>query len=70
MSRHTTYSTIQGETWDQIALKVYGRETAMHHLIAANPAHRLTLFFASGVELVVPGIPEEREIDIPRWKER
>lgn len=70
MSKHTLYTTIQGETWDQIAMKMYGRETAMHHLIAANHEHRLTLFFAAGVELVVPSIPEEREVDIPRWKER
>lgn len=70
MSKPTIYTTIQGETWDQIALKVYGRETAMHHLIAANPAQRLTLFFEAGVELAVPAIAEEREIEIPRWKER
>lgn len=70
MSKPTIYTTVQGETWDQIALKLYGRETAMHHLIAANPAHRLTLFFEAGVVLAVPAIAAEREIGIPRWKER
>lgn len=66
----STYSTIQGETWDQIALKVYGREVALHHLIAANPAHRNTLFFKSGVMLQVPEIEVDRNVDIPKWKER
>lgn len=65
-----TYTTIQGETWDQIALKVYGREVALYHLIQANPAHTDTLIFEAGVALLVPEIPVDRIVEVPQWKER
>lgn len=63
------YKTIQGETWDQVAKKVYGREVLFHHLVAANPAHKDTLIFSSGVELVVPFIEPQRVVEVPRWKQ-
>ena len=63
-----TYTTIQGETWDQVALKLYGRETAMGLLIAANPAHRRTVFFQAGVVLLAPEIEQPRELSPPHWR--
>ena len=62
------YTAIQGETWDQIAVKLYRRETAMNSLIAANPQHRYTLFFMGGVVLKVPDVAPLREYAPPRWK--
>ncbi len=66
----TTYTTIQGETWDQISVRVYGREVDMHHLIEANPAYTDTMFFASGVVLAVPAIPKAQVVEVPQWKQR
>lgn len=65
-----TYTTVQGETWDQIAVKVYGSETLMYRLIQANPDHRETLFFAAGETLSVPVVEAAREVTIPPWKRR
>ena len=31
-----TYTSIQGDTWDMIAYKVYGKESAMVQMIEAN----------------------------------
>ena len=31
-----TYTSIQGDTWDMIAYKVYGKESAMVQLMEAN----------------------------------
>ena len=65
-----SYTTIQGETWDQIALKVYGSETHFHNLVQANHLHKETLFFESGLVLKVPPIEARRNVEVPRWKER
>jgi len=65
-----TYTAIQGETWDQIAIKVYGRETAMDYLIGANWEYRYMLFFKGGEVLKCPDIPPVKEYDPPKWKER
>ncbi len=65
-----SYTTIQGETWDQIALKLYGREIELHHLIQANPEHREILFFAAGVVLRVPQVAPPAVIEVPRWQQR
>jgi len=65
----TSYSTVSGDAWDRIAKTVVGDETLMHRLMAANPAHRQTVFFPGGVELTVPAITITKR-SIPRWKRR
>ncbi|MDR7867608.1 MAG: tail protein X [Sporomusaceae bacterium] len=65
----STYTTVQGDAWDIISLKVYGTEKSMSTLIEANPAHRNTVIFAAGVLLTVPtrsvsSIPGS----VPPWK--
>ncbi|MNJ71299.1 Phage Tail Protein X [compost metagenome] len=63
-----TYTTIQGDTWDMIAYKVYSNETLMPLLIAANTAHAATVIFSAGVVLAVPAAPAELPDDLPPWK--
>lgn len=64
-----TYRTVQGDTWDWIAKKLGWGETALHHLIEANPDHKKVLVFDSGVVLKVPDYtPEPIEVVLPPWK--
>ena len=66
------YVTSLGDEWDGIAHKVYGDrmrgEMLMHLLLAANPKHRETVVFASGIELAVPDPPEAEIATLPPWK--
>ena len=64
----TTYTTIQGDAWDQIAYKVYGEERHMKFLMEANPALMDTLIFRSGVMLNVPDLQEEQSASLPFWR--
>ncbi len=63
------YTTKQGDTWDSIALKQVGTESAMTELIEANPQHRTIVRFPAGVVLSIPEVstvitPES----LPPWK--
>ena len=62
------YTTIQGETWDQIALKVYGEEKYADWLMQNNYPLLDTLIFSSGTEINVPELPEIADNDLPIWK--
>lgn len=62
------YTTIQGDTWDVIALNVYGSEKYMSHLLKANPKHISTMFFSSGVEIICPDIESDIVENLPPWK--
>ena len=62
------YKTIQGDTWDIIALKALGSEMYMNRLIEANIDHADTAVFSAGISLVVPDIPPEASATLPPWK--
>lgn len=62
------YTTTQGDTWDIIALKVYGSEKYMSHLLKSNPKHINTMFFSSGVEIICPDIESDIIDNLPPWK--
>ena len=63
----SSYTTIQGDMWDGICVRLGFAETDMHYLLEANPGHRLTVVFSAGVTLVVPDIPDP-EPELPAWK--
>ena len=63
-----TYTTIQGDTWDLIAWRLFGEEKYMKHLMEANRAHVDTLVFSPGIALNVPELPEEAGEDVPFWR--
>lgn len=54
-----TYTTKQDDTWDVLALDIYGTEMLAGHLQAANPEYLHLLFFPAGIELVVPDTPKQ-----------
>ena len=62
------YLTRQGDTWDVIAYRLWGRETLMQALIAANPDHGDVVVFGPDVPLTVPvlTVPARRP-DLPPW---
>ena len=62
------YVTVQGDTWDLIALRVYGSEAHMTTLIDANPGHRETVIFPAGIRLVVPEVAASIPASLPPWK--
>lgn len=59
----TTYTTIQGDTWDSVAWKVYGAEKYMDLLAEANRPLVDYLVLPSGTIINVPDIPEDYDDD-------
>lgn len=66
----TTYKTILGDTWDSIALKVYGAEKLFPLLMEANPNEIGTLVFSADIVLNIPPVNTELESEIKRedWR--
>ena len=65
----TTYTTIQGDTWDLISFKLFGSEKYMKNIIEANWPLLETLVFSSGTVITVPDLPEESDEDAPFWRQ-
>ena len=63
------YKTIQGDTWDLIAYKLFGNEKYMENLIIANWEFLDVLVFSSGTTLIVTDLPEEMDKDLPFWRQ-
>lgn len=62
------YTTKSGDTWDWIALKVYGSELKADWLMKNNPEQIRVTRFDSGVVLSAPVLPAEKRDDLPPWK--
>lgn len=62
------YKTIQGDTWDGIAVKVYGDEKYMNELLEANQAYREIIIFPANVSLSIPDIQTQTTTILPPWK--
>ena len=66
-----TYRTIQGDTWDLIALRMYpkiGAEKLMDVLLEANPEHMHTIIFPANVMLNIPEVDVPVISSLPAWK--
>lgn len=63
-----TYKTIQGDTWDMIAKKVYGAEKHMDFLMEHNFPILDYFIFPAGIAVNIPELPEEKAIELPAWK--
>ena len=57
------YVTTQGDCWDSLAYELYGDEKYMQLLIEANWPLLDILVFPSGVEIIVPDMPDEEDED-------
>ena len=62
------YTTTQGDTFDSIAFKLWGEETLLDDLAAANPEHVDVLIFPASVVLAVPDVVvEPKKTELPPW---
>ncbi len=64
-----TYTTVQGDMWDNIAVSQLGGIAYMDALIKVNSAYRKVLVFSSGVVLNLPEVNSRITADdLPPWK--
>ena len=64
----TTYTTVQGDTWDGVAFKIYGDHSGMGPLIAANWPLLDYLVFPAGIVLNVPEVVRPVDERLPFWR--
>lgn len=62
-----TYTTIQGDTWDKIAVEVYGSESYTSLLMENNPKLLDYFVFPAGIVLNVPEKPVNTD-EAPEWR--
>lgn len=62
------YRTIQGDTWDMIAKKVYGAERHLDYLMANNFDLLDYFIFPAGIVVKVPELPAKMSEDLPLWR--
>jgi hypothetical protein len=63
----TVYTTLGDETWDQVALKVYGAERFANVLMRANPVYGQLVFFDSGMVLILPQLTTVSNVARQSW---
>jgi phage tail protein X len=62
------YKTVQGDTWDLIAKKVYGSEIYLDHLMKHNFSLLDYFIFPAGIKVFTPEIPLKGASGIPEWR--
>ncbi|AYO30257.1 MULTISPECIES: tail protein X [Clostridia] len=62
------YTTMQGDTFDMLALDAYNDEFKAHLIIQANPQYAGVLVFDAGIKLKIPIIEQEAAATLPPWK--
>ena len=68
MDKYYTYLTLEGDTFDCIALDFYNEETKSSVIISANPQYRKVITFSAGIELKIPIIEQSASESLPPWK--
>lgn len=63
-----SYTASQYETYDLIALNLYGDSRYAYKLIEANPKYIHILRFNGGEVLTVPELDEADTASLPPWK--
>ncbi len=67
-----TYTTISGDMWDSISVKVYGTDEYVGKLMANNPEYLEDNFiFPAGIELFCPEIDGTQDAllsMLPPWR--
>lgn len=66
-----TVKTLQGDTWDTIALRVYGNALRAQQLMEARENVRLLDYqiFTGGVTVATPEVEEGTAADdLPEWR--
>ena len=64
------YTTREGDTFDALALIMYGEETLAHYIIEFNPDYADVLIFDANVPLRLPIVEEVETPDtLPPWRQ-
>lgn len=66
-----TVTTVQGDTWDSIALRVYGSVLRAQELMEARENIRLLDYqvFPRGIRIATPEVQEiVNQSDLPEWR--
>ena len=63
------YTTRDGDTFDALALEMYGEETLAHYIIEFNPDYADVLIFDANVALLLPIVEDVETPDtLPPWR--
>jgi len=66
-----TTVTKQGDTWDMLALEIYGSEMLAYVLLQANSQYMGIIFLPMGLTLTVPQLPKGKTSSpLPPWARR
>lgn len=68
MVKYYLYETLEGDTWDSIALDFYNDEYRASDIIAANPHYVTTILFSAGIKLKIPVLEIKESDRLPPWK--
>ena len=64
------YTTCEGDTFDALALEMYGDENLSHYIIGFNPDYADVLIFDANVPLLLPVIENiELANSLPPWRQ-
>lgn len=63
-----TYTTVQGDMWDNIAYKQLGDVAHTDKLMNANLQYLGYFTFPAGIVLTLPKIEEQASSTLPPWK--
>jgi hypothetical protein len=63
-----TYITVQGDTFDKVAVKTLGDESQTGEIISLNPRYANKVLFSAGVGLKIPPIYVPSLVEnLPPW---
>lgn len=63
------YTTREGDTFDALALEMYGEETLAHYIIEFNPDYADVIIFEANVALRLPVVENVETPDtLPPWR--
>lgn len=69
VTSYKEYTTREGDTFDALALEMYGEETLAHYIIEFNPDYADVLIFDANVLLLLPIVEDAETPDtLPPWR--
>lgn len=68
MADYLSYTTVDGDTYDMIALDMYHDEFRAPLIADANPEQAGVVVFPAGVVLRVPVVPAAEASAVPPWR--
>ena len=69
VTAYKEYTTREGDTFDALALEMYGEETLAHYIIEFNPDYADVLIFDANVAIRLPIVEDVETPDtLPPWR--